>query len=157
MFKSDDEPERDEMAEEEVKPTPRKRSRSKSRRATKSEGVSGEIATSVPEVKPVDTLELKEDYPGLESFAETTGSGSIPPVPPVPELVGDVERVIVRSAWPSRLIVADSPSGEIYDFDGAGALLSVNAADVQHLLSHNRTNARGCCGGGHDKIKFELA
>jgi hypothetical protein len=157
-----DEPKRDEAAEEEVivREDPKKRSRSKPklRRTTKSEGVFGEIATSVPEVKPMDTLEIKEDIPDLESLAEATGLGVIPPaIKPLPEFVGDAGRVIVRSAWPSRLIVANAPSGEVYDFVEAGTYLSVNAADVQHLLSQNRTKTRGCCGGGHNKIKFELA
>ncbi len=157
-----DEPKRDEAAVEEVivREDPKKRSRSKPKRkrATKSEGVSMRRATVAVEVKPEDTLKSIEDIPDLESFAETTGSGTIPPaIKPLPELVGDAGRVIVRSAWPSRLIVANTPSGEVYDFMQAGTYLSVNAADVQHLLSQNRTNTRGCCGSGHDKIKFELA
>ncbi|MHA2135895.1 MAG: hypothetical protein ACW99J_18715 [Candidatus Thorarchaeota archaeon] len=154
-FKFDDEPKRDE--EEEVKSTRNKRGRGRSK-AAKSKSVSGRKATSEPEVKPVDALESIEDFPDPESFAETTGSGVIPPAPErEPGFVGDTERVIVRSAWPSRLIVTNTPSGEVYEFEQAGTLLSVNAADVQYLLSQNRTNARGCCGSGHDKIKFELA
>lgn len=152
-----DEPKRDEAAEE-VKSTRKKRSRSKSK-ATKSEGVSMRRATVAVEVKPEETLKSIEDYPDLEPLAEASGSGAIPPAPelPEPEIVGDAGRVIVRSAWPSRLIVANTPSGEVYDFIEAGVHLSVNAADVQHLLSQNRTNTRGCCGSGHNKIKFELA
>jgi hypothetical protein len=58
-------------------------------------------------------------------------------------------RVNVRSLWPARLIIREGvPSGEVYEWPNAGALVSVNSEDVGFLMSKNKTGEEGCCGGG---------
>lgn len=77
------------------------------------------------------------------------------------------ERINVVSLWPARLIVRgeDTPSGEIYIFERAGAVVKVHPADVAFLMSRNRakgesgakSDASGCCGGGGARTYFDLA
>ena len=77
---------------------------------------------------------------------------------------GDLINVI--SLWPARLIVRGegTPSGTTYTFDRAGAVVGVHPADVDFLMSKNRTkgksgaksDASGCCGGSGARTYFDL-
>lgn len=148
---TNDDLQRDETVEESV---------SRKRRSGRPKGKSARKSVSkrkAEEVKPLKTSD--EDAPSPES-TETLGLGSIPSTSEeVPEIqLGEsIERVNVRSLWPSRMIIKNAPSGEIYDFLEAGKTLSVRSKDVQHLLNANRSGTRGCCGSSDEKRKFELA
>lgn len=158
---ANDDPERDEMGKSSFTSRRRKATASgKKSRKGKDKGVSKRKATDDLEVNPLETLDSNADSPDPQLFTETTGPGPIPSelkdIPEIRPLDFDTERVNVRNLWPSRMIVRNTPSGEVYDFDQAGRALSVRNIDVQHLLSFNRNGARGCCGSSDEKRKFEI-
>lgn len=68
-------------------------------------------------------------------------------------------RVDVVSRWPARLVVraGQTPSGERYVWDKAGAVVNVNTLDVDFLMSKNAYDAQDSCCGGGPRIYFELA
>lgn len=136
MTKEEAENEAEALAKFTSPPTRRKRSYKK-----KSTGVSAKKS----EVKPVD-----------EAVAE---SAVVAPPSASMSLAGD--RISIQSLWPARLIVRDTPSGEEYVWANAGAIETVNLADVEFLLSKNRgdvpSDRRGCCGGDGTRIYFALA
>ena len=159
---SNDDPERDEMGKSSFTSRKRKAKASeKKSRKGKSKGVSKRSTTDDLEVNPLEALDSSNaDSPDPELFTETTGPGPIPSelkdIPEIRPLDFDTERVNVRNLWPSRIIVRNTPSGEAYDFDQAGRILSVRNIDVQHLLNFNRNGTRGCCGSSDVKRKFEI-
>ena len=112
------------------------------------------------EVNLLDALDSNADSPDPKLFTETTGPGPIPSelknIPEIRPLDFDTERVNVRNLWPSRIIVRNTPSGEAYNFDEAGRILSVRNIDVQYLLNFNSNGTRGCCGSSGEKRKFEI-
>lgn len=66
--------------------------------------------------------------------------------------------VALRNLWPGRLIVKEDqvPSGNVYEFPAAGAVILVAAEDVEILLARHRR--AGCCGAGQTEQRFfELA
>lgn len=136
MTKEEAENEAEALAKFTSPPTRRKRSYKK-----KSTGVSAKKS----EVKPVD-----------EAVAE---SAVVAPPSASMSLAGD--RISIQSLWPARLIVRDTPSGEEYVWANAGAIETVNLADVEFLLSKNRgdvpSDKKGCCGGDGTRIYFALA
>jgi len=70
----------------------------------------------------------------------------------------DVHGILLRNLWPGRLIVKEDqvPSGSLYDFTHAGAVLEVDERDVETLLARHRR--AGCCGAGQSEQRyFELA
>ena len=157
---ANDDPERDEMGKSSFASRKRKATASekKSRKGKgKGKGVSGRNAT---EVNPLQALDSNADSPDPELFTETTGPGPIPSelknIPEIRPLDFDTERVNVRNLWPSRIIVRNTPSGEAYNFDEAGRILSVRNIDVQYLLNFNSNGTRGCCGSSGEKRKFEI-
>lgn len=64
-------------------------------------------------------------------------------------------KALIRSLWPSKMIIKGAPSGATYKFDQAGDVVQVAEEDVSYFLSINRNTTRGCCGAG-EKVKFEL-
>jgi len=117
------------------KPPPR-RSRSTKK---KSSGVSAKKR----EVKPVD--EAKAEPAEVAPLASMSVAG---------------DRIKVQSLWPARLVVRGTPSGEEYVWPKAGAIETVNPADVDFLMSKNRgkvpSDGRGCCGGEGTRIYLAL-
>jgi len=114
------------------------------------------------EVNPLISRKSNTDGRGSQLSTETTGSGPIPSALKTMSenplsLDMDSERVNVRNLWPSRMIVRNTPSGESYDFNDAGKVLSVRSIDLQHLLDFNRSGPRGCCGSNGERRKFEVA
>ena len=103
----------------------------------KKKGVSDALATDEAEVKP----EVKEQsWPYARPAA----------LPARPSTI----RVV--SQWPA-IVILDAPSGDRYTWRGAGTIVAVKADDLAFVLSNNRTDSRGCCGGEGDRIKFRLA
>jgi hypothetical protein len=94
------------------------------------DGVSGGVATPVPEVKPVDSALVK---------ARPNAAAPL--------------RVPVANSYPARVVVRDTPSGETYIF-APGATLQVREQDVPKLRSMNQPGEKGCCGGGRNRIYF---
>jgi len=95
-------------------------------------GVSDGVATPIPEVKPVGVA------PVMARSKQTA---------PI--------RVPVVNAYPARVVVRDTPTGETYIFE-PGATLQVREQDVPKLRSMNQPGAKGCCGGGRNRIYFEF-
>ncbi len=130
----------DDEAKEEpvIEPTTKKPARRSRSTKKKSSGVSAKKR----EVKPVD--EAKEEPAEVAPLASMSVAG---------------DRIKVQSLWPARLVVRGTPSGEEYVWPKAGAIETVNPADVDFLMSKNRgkvpSDGRGCCGG--DGIRIYLA
>jgi hypothetical protein len=65
--------------------------------------------------------------------------------------------VLIVSLWPSRLIVNGAPSGAVYEWPKAGAILPVQAGDEAFLMSKNHHGEPRCCGGSTGRIYFQRA
>jgi len=115
-------------------------------------GVSEQAATPVPEVKP----EVLPAAAPVVKAPET--SGPIPQGDEVPIPQGDEvpKRVGLASTWPGPILVQSAPSGSIYKWGNAGAIVQVLESDLAHLLAKNRNDAHGCCGSGGPRIYFVL-
>lgn len=62
--------------------------------------------------------------------------------------------VLVRSRIQSKLQYTGQASGKLYEWGGAGQVVSVLEEDVPELLA-KRLGRKGCCGNSENKI-FEL-
>ena len=65
--------------------------------------------------------------------------------------------IAIKSQWPARITIRNSPSGRIYVWPKAGATVSVAGEDVDHIMSMNRSGTHGCCGSRGGRIYFVLA
>lgn len=65
-----------------------------------------------------------------------------------------IKEVKVRSRIQSRLQYTGKASGRLYEWGGAGQVVSVLEEDVPELLA-KRLGRKGCCGNSENKI-FEL-
>jgi len=94
-----------------------------------------EPRVSEPESATVEVEEVKRQIPAQFAIVETA----------------------IKSQWPGRLVVSNNPSGKEYIWEKPGDTIMVANEDVNHVMSRNRSEARGCCGstGGH--IYFVLA
>ena len=63
----------------------------------------------------------------------------------------------IQSVFSAHLKYVGVASGKLYEWDKAGAIVAVDEADVDDLLS-KRIGERGCCGGNENgNILFQLA
>ena len=116
---------------------------SKSARRKSTKKKSSGVSARKREVKPVD--EARAEPAEVAPLASMSVAG---------------DRIKVQSLWPARLVVRGTPSGEEYVWPKAGAIETVNPADVDFLMSKNRgkvpSDGRGCCGGEGTRIYLAL-
>jgi hypothetical protein len=62
----------------------------------------------------------------------------------------------VVSLVPGILHIRDAPSGASYRWEKSGDTVQVRQEDVEYLLSFNHGGARACCGGGGERVYFQL-
>lgn len=68
---------------------------------------------------------------------------------------GSAETPVV-SLVPGILHIRNAPSGASYRWEGPGTEVQVRQEDVEYLLSFNHGGARACCGGGAERVYFQL-
>lgn len=61
-----------------------------------------------------------------------------------------LSRVSLKLQYPVRYVHTSKLTGERYDWNGAGSIVSVNAVDAPVLLVKYRQN--GCCGSSPQRI-----
>lgn len=61
-----------------------------------------------------------------------------------------LSRVSLKLQYPVRYVHTSKITGERYEWNGAGSIVSVNADDASNLLSKYRQN--GCCGSSPQRI-----
>jgi len=61
-----------------------------------------------------------------------------------------LSRVSLKLQYPVRYVHTSKLTGERYEWNGAGSIVSVNAVDVPVLLGKYRQN--GCCGSSPQRI-----
>lgn len=66
-----------------------------------------------------------------------------------PEMPPEVK---IRCVYSTRVVVRDTPSGQVYDFQ-PGQVLTVRAEDKTFLLAKVR-KARGCCGSSAQARRY---
>jgi hypothetical protein len=65
------------------------------------------------------------------------------------EAESDTNRINLKLTYPVRYIHNSTITGERYEWNGAGSVVSVHADDVANLLAKYRKN--GCCGASPQK------
>lgn len=102
------------------------------------------VESGVPEpqsgVKPV-----KSEAGAVERDAALSGPGS-----------AETSFVPVVSLIPGILHLKDAPSGRAYLWTKAGDTVLVRREDVDYLLTFNHSGSRACCGGGGERVYFQL-
>ena len=64
------------------------------------------------------------------------------------------DTVSIRSTIDAKVKVTGTATGNLYVFDRAGAIVSVDIRDKDEIL--NKKRGRACCGGISGKALFEL-
>ena len=106
-------------------------------------GVKEEKVQSLPEsseVKPADKPKKKRGRPSKKKVVASAEERT-------------EQRVTVTSLWLGRLIIRNTPSGEDYTFEHAGAEVSVREQDIEFLKGKNAEIA-ACCGSGPNERKY---
>ena len=102
------------------------------------------VVSGVPEpisgVKPV-----KSEAGAVERDAAPSGPGS-----------AETSFVPVVSLVPGILLMRDTPSGSVYRWEKSGDSVPVRREDVDYLLTYNHSGSRACCGGGGERVYFQL-
>jgi len=65
-----------------------------------------------------------------------------------------VDTVSIRSTIDAKTKITGTVTGNLYIFNGAGAVINVDVRDKDELL--NKKRGRACCGGISGKALFEL-
>ena len=65
-----------------------------------------------------------------------------------------VDTVSIRSTIDAKTKITGTVTGNLYIFNGAGAVINVDVRDKDELL--NKKRERACCGGISGKALFEL-
>ena len=65
-----------------------------------------------------------------------------------------VDTVSIRSTIDAKTKITVTVTGNLYIFNGAGAVINVDVRDKDELL--NKKRGRACCGGISGKALFEL-
>ena len=109
-------------------------------------GVSEELATAPPEVKPDSTDAEAAEEENAETPSAEEASAEMAPQ----------GAAAVRSVFPTDMKLT-GPSGAEYRWPKPGMQVVVAAEDMEFVMGKNRNAGRACCGGSSGHQYFELA